>query len=703
MTRNSVSLVVLGALMVHVSFFSSAADLRNPDEFKVKAEQQGSAFDLPVFETSPSQIKTSVRSMMEEADRAYDKVAAQSGESVTFESTLVALERASAEIGKTASRVSVISETSTDKDMRDTAVEMLKELEKWSVDLTYREDIYAVVKALEKKLGAKPALKGEDLRLFQESLKDYRRLGMELPSEKKEEIKALKKELADYGNDFSKNISDDHGPIMYALAEVDGVPEDFLKQAKQPDGQFKVNAGIDWEYFSIVNNAKKEESRKRAFVARLQRAKMNNDLLKKIIERKRKIALLLGYPTWADYVLEEKMAKKPKNVLSFLSDIRNGLESGFQKMIAEFKKRKVKDTGDKNAVIYDWDARYYVNQTQKEKYQVDEEALRVFFPLERVLDGAFNIYQNIFGLTFTELKPPYVWDPSVRLFAVTDRESGKVMGAFYLDLFPREGKYTHFAEMSLFQGYVRSDGRYQRPVVALVCNFPPATADKPSLLTHDHVETFFHEFGHGMHAILTDATYGSFSGTSVPRDFVEAPSQMLENWVWDKDVLDYFAADYRDPKKKLPKDTLVRMIKARDADKVRWARSQVAYAMLDMALHGLTEKAPIPDPQVVSRQELTKNYFPVPSETNFAASFGHLLGYDAGYYGYLWAKAISEDLASVFRKSPKRFLDPAIGMRLRREIFAPGESREVDTSIERFLGRKRSLQPFFQSFGINKR
>jgi Zn-dependent oligopeptidase len=275
------------------------------------------------------------------------------------------------------------------------------------------------------------------------------------------------------------------------------------------------------------------------------------------------------------------------------------------------------------------------------------------------------------------------------------------MGLFYLDMFPREGKYNHFAEFPIQAGRMLPSGTYLRPTVALLCNFPPPANGAPSLLDHQEVTTLFHEFGHCMHAILTRAHRGRFSGTSVPRDFVEAPSQMLENWTYDKAVLDTFAADYRDPTKKVPAATLARLNEVHLATMGVFYRRQLAFALLDLKLHGpRAEGAPV-DSQVETNQVLDRVFLPVPDDTDFVAYFGHLGGgYDAGYYGYAWADAIASDMATVFKASAGGFLDPGAGMRMREEIYSQGDARDVSVSIEAFLGRPRSIAPFLKKLGI---
>jgi Zn-dependent oligopeptidase len=361
---------------------------------------------------------------------------------------------------------------------------------------------------------------------------------------------------------------------------------------------------------------------------------------------------------------------------------------------------KAADTHDPNAVIGTWDFRYYNNQLKKQKYAVDTEALRNYFPFQRVLDGMFRIYQDIFGLKFEQIAPPFKWVNDLQLYAVSDAASGEPLGMFYLDMFPRDGKYNHFAEFEIIGGKLLATGKYQRPTVALLCNFPPPSADKPSLMTHTDVETLFHEFGHALHTITTRAKYGRFAGTHVPRDFVEAPSQMLQNWVWDKQVLDTFAADYRDPSKKIPADTVQKLNDAKFAGAGVFYRRQFAFADLDLALHDLhPEDAPY-DCVGMSNPILEKVFLPIDPSTTFVTYFGHLNGYDAGYYGYAWADAIAADMATVFEKAHGRYLDRQAGLRLRHEIYQQGDSRDVALSIEKFLGRKQSVEPFLKKIGV---
>jgi thimet oligopeptidase len=462
-------------------------------------------------------------------------------------------------------------------------------------------------------------------------------------------------------------------------------------------------ANITFHYLMVLENAKTEATRKRFEIVHDNLAKDENvPLLKKILVLRDTIAHKLGYASWADYEIEPKMARTAARATTFLEKLKTGLQPKLDAEMAEFRALKVKETGDPNAQINLWDWRYYANQLQKTRYNVDAEQLRNYFPMDRTLNGMFTIYQKIFGVKFQQLQAPAKWVDDLQLWAVSDSQTGEPLGLFYLDLFPRDGKYNHFACFGIIEGRRLNDGRYQRPTVAMVCNFPPPQPGKPSLMAHDEVVTLFHEFGHVMHSMLTRARFMRFSGSNVERDFVEAPSQMLENWAWDKNVLDTFAADYRDPQKKIPETILAGLKQADLATKGTWYRRQLSFGLLDLALHTQIHADDKTDPVELSNQILSGTLLPVPPDSAFVAYFGHLMHYDAGYYGYAWADAIAADMASVFEHSPGGYFDVPTGMRLRNEIYAVGDSRDPNVSIEKFLGRPQSIQPFLEKIGIAK-
>jgi len=613
---------------------------------------------------------------------------------------VVALDDLTYQAGLGANKATIIKETNTNPAMRSAAENAVKAFQEWAVGIDYREDVYKAIKAF---ADTHPKLSGEDEKLFSETLRDYRRAGLDLPADQRKEVEQLRKELSKLGTDFDTNIVKASAPVMFTKADLDGLPDSFFAspRIKTGDDACTVMANVTWQFNTVEENAKSEATRKQLYVIRETLAKdVNVSVLNQMLALRNKIALRLGYKSWDDFQTEVKMAKTGANAEKYINDLVAGIQPKFDSEVAELQKLKAADTNDPNAKIEVWDWRYYSNQRNKQKYAVDKEALRAYFPFQKVLDGMFNIYQSIFGLKFEKITAPYKWIDDLQLYLVTDSATGEPLGMFYLDMFPREGKFNHFAQFDIISGKLLPDGKYQRPTVALLCNFPPATADKPSLLTHTDVETLFHEFGHALHSIVTRAKYGRFVGTHVPGDFVEAPSQMLQNWVWDKKVLDTFAADYHDPSKKIPAEIIKKMNDAKLANAGVFYRRQFAFASLDLALHEQHPENDTYDCVAISNPILEKVFLPIDPSTTFVSCFGHLNGYDAGYYGYAWADAIAADMATVFEKAKNGYLDKQAGLRLRREIYEPGDSRDVNVSIEKFLGRKQSIQPFLKKIGI---
>jgi thimet oligopeptidase len=670
-------------------------------QFQARAARFHSVVTVPTFETTTNELAASVKAALAEAEAGLGRIGQLSPAEVTFGNTVRALDDIEYTIGTIDNRLSVIKETSTNAAMRDAATDQVKIIEEWSVGLDYREDVYHAIKAY---ADTHPDLQGEDAKLLADTMRDYRRAGLALPKAQRDEVEALRKKLSTLSIEFESNVTKAEHRLTFTKAELEGVPEDFLEQTdvKNADGTYSVMANITTHYITVMENAKNEQTRLKMETARDSLAKEKNiPLLQQVLVLRDDIAHKLGYQNWADYVIEIKMAKTAARATDFLERLKVGLQSKFDAEIAEFRALKARDTGNPNPPFYLWDWRYYANQLKKEKYAVDEDALKVYFPYQRCLDGMFAIYQRIFGLTFQRVTPPYKWVDDLQLYAVSDAATGEPMGLFYLDMFPREGKYNHFAEFGLIDGKLLEDGTYQRPVVSLICNFPKPEANRPSLLPHEDVVTLFHEFGHAMHAILTRAKYARFSGTSVPGDFVEAPSQMLENWAWDGKVLDSFAADYRDPSKKIPKEVLRQLQASKLAVEGTYYRRQLVFALTDLALHTRIHANNADQAQPMADQIAAETFFAEPPDTAWLAYFGHLMGYDAGYYGYAWADAIAADMATVFEKAPDGFFDRAAGRRLREEIYAKGSSRDVEISIAKFLGRPQSIKPFLKKIGVN--
>ncbi len=678
-----------------------AEDVKSLSDFQAAAEKANSILTIPQWPKTPVDVQGEINTAIAKADAALDVIGKQEFGKVTLKSTVGALDNMQNEAAIAINKAIVIQQTNQQGAMREAAEKAIKVFQDWAVGVDYREDVYKAVKAF---ADTKPKLEGEDALLLEHALRDYRRAGLALPPEKRAEVEKLRKELAKLETDFQANIVAVKAPVVFTKAELEGVPDTILDSpgVKTGDDSYTILANVTFHYNTVEETAKKEETRQHLDHVRSNLARDKNvPVLNDILAHRNQIALKLGYKSWDDFQTEIKMAKSGAAAKTFINDLVTGIEPKFAAEVAELCKLKVVQTKDSDAQIKHWDWRYFQNELKKEKYTVDTDALRVYFPFQRTLDGMFNIYQSIFGLKFSKIIAPEKWVDDLQLYIVTDAASGEPLGMFYLDMFPRDGKFNHFAEFGIIPGKLLPNGKYQRPTVALVCNFPPPSKEKPSLLSHSDVETLFHEFGHALHAIVTNAKYVRFSGTNVPADFVEAPSQMLQNWVWNKNVLDTFAGDYRDPSKKIPAEMIAKMKEAKLATVGVFYRRQFTFADIDLTLHDVHPAGQPYNCVATSNPLFPKDFLPIDPDTAFVAFFGHLAGYDAGYYGYAWADAIAADMATVFENSPNGFLDQSAGMKLRQEIYAPGGSREIDISIHKFLARDRSIQPYLKTLGID--
>ncbi len=694
------------ALLISLSFALAAieaAPLGNLENIQAVALKSKVELVLPVYPRSVDDINRMTDDAIKAAETELTALAAQNPKKLNFENTFSSFDAIIAKAANLGMVLSTVAESAVDKPMRDAANDASTKLQGWAVGLDYREDLYKVFKAV---ADAKPKLDAQQQRLVDFQMRGYRRAGLSLPAAERAEVERLRKDLNELTTQFAVNINEARGPIDFTAEELDGVPESFLQSpgVKQPDGKYRVLAHVTWHRDAILENARNEETRKKLNQIRLNLAADKNiPVLAKLVALRADIAHRLGYATWADYQTETRMAKDGATALKFENDLVAGLKPKYDAEVKLLQEMKAKDTGNPNAKLDLADVPYYQNKLKKEKFSIDTEALRVYFPYQASLEGMFAIYQKLFGLKFTEISAPYTWAPGIQLYVVQDAASGVPMGAFYLDMFPREGKFNHFACFPQKAGGVMANGHYDLPVEALLCNFPVPSADKPSLLKHSDVETLFHEFGHVMHGILSRSRFVGQGSFNVPQDFVEAPSQMLENWVWDKSVLDTFAADYRDTSKKIPAETITALIAARQATDGYFNRRQLAIGLLDLKIHTLSpDQAWLADVSKMTNDVTGEVTIAPPANTAWAAFIGHLAGYDAGYCGYLWAKVMAIDMASEFQKAPGGFLDEKVGRRLRDEIYGVGDTRDVGDSVEKFLGRPRSQKPFLEYIGIGK-
>lgn len=611
----------------------------------------------------------------------------------TFENTIMGYERAFDNYGNALGMSGFLSYVSTDKKFRDAANDLQMQISQYMVDVATRRDVY---KAIREYTDTNPRLDPVQAKLVKEMLIGFKNSGMDLNDADLEKFKALNKEKAEYIIKFDKNIQEYKDPLAVTQEQLRGLGEDYIqKLSKTDDGKYLVT--LDYpDYVPFMQNADDEQARKELeFKFNRRGGQENVELLEKTLTLRREIARLLGYKNHAELRLEDRMAKNPKTVMAFLKDLQKKLKPLGKKEDKEMIAYKNSKTGKNSRTLYSWESGYWSNKFRKENLELDSEKIKEYFPSQVVIDGMLDLFGGVFGITFEPVDIP-VWHPDVKAFKIKDKASGELVAYFYMDLYPREGKYKHAACFGLVEGEEKQDGTYQNPFVAIVANLNKPSGDTPSLLKHGEVETLFHEFGHVLHNALTKAKYSAFSGTSVSWDFVEAPSQMLERWAWDPQVLKKISRHYQTGES-LPDDLIKRMIAAKNFGAGGMYLRQDFFAQYDMTLHTADTT---PDTTKLYF-ELTKKIrgLPLTKGTIPQASFGHIMGgYDAGYYGYLWSEVIAEDFFGEFKKNG--IFNPETGLKFRREILEKGGTLDEEKMVENFLGRPADNKPFLKSIGL---
>jgi thimet oligopeptidase len=655
------------------------------------------AFNQPInFKAAtPTDIKLATDEAITRTNTALEAIYAIKPRKHTFENTIRAYDNLDDQLSSVAMGINILANASPDSAVRNQALRSLEVLDKYGNQLSLDEKLYAAVKAFsQSKKGKK--LSGAHQLYVKELVEEYERNGFALTPAKRQELQQINDKISELSLKFRKNIAAYKDNLLVSEAEIKGLPEDYVKNLKKEGSQYII--GLDGPaYTTFMKYAVSEPARKQLFIKYNNRAADKNiAVLQQLLVQRQKKASLLGFPTYATYQTDSRMAKNPAAVWELETNLAEKVKLKTQRDLEELlavKQGYLKEAGSN--LINSWDASFYSNLLMVDKYQLDQEKLKEYFSLDNVLSGLFQTTQHLFAVKYEEVKDASVWHPDVRMFEV--KQNGATIGRFYLDLHPREDKYTHAACFPIRKGKQYATG-YQLPTAALICNFNAPTADRPALLTHRQVETFFHEFGHVLHNMLTTAELAGQSGTSVKRDFVEAPSQIFENWAWDYSALQLFAKHYKTGEV-LPPALHQKMLASRNVGSGLAASAQIFYGTLDMTLH---DKFNPEGNQTTTDvlKEVQNKILPYPylEGTHMHAAFGHLTGYGAGYYGYMWSKVYAEDMFSVFQKNG--VMDQQTGLRYRNIILANGSSRDEYELVKEFLGREPNQEAFLKSLGL---
>ncbi|XP_078354234.1 thimet oligopeptidase-like isoform X2 [Oculina patagonica] len=653
------------------------------------------------WDLSAEEILKRTDELIERSKRVYDTVGSLKPGEVTYENSLKALCDDTTEYHTAKSVLDFPQHVSTDKEIRAASTEADKKLSEFEVEVSMRKDVFDNLVAFQKT--HKEPLSPEASRVLERLIKYGKRNGLHLPSEVQTEIKAIKTRMSNLSIDFNKNLNEENTILEFTNEELVGLPDDFINNLEKTDaGLNKVTLKYP-HYFPIMRKASNPRTRQRIEYAFNRRCiQENTPILEELVELRQKMADLLGYPTHASYITELRMSKTAEAVSSFLSELCAKLrplgDADLTEML-RLKEAECKELGHEyDGKINYWDMRYYMTVVEEKNYAVDQNKLKEYFPLNVVTKGMFLNLLELLGLQFEEIKDPHVWNKDIQMFSVKDVASSSIIGYFYLDLFPREGKFSHAACFGLQPGCLLADGTRQHSVAAMVANFTRPTAEQPSLLMHQEVETFFHEFGHVMHQLCAKADFALFSGTHVERDFVEAPSQMLENWCWEKEPLHRMSAHYKDSSA-VPDEMLAKLIASRNANTGVFNLRQILLATFDQTIHTQPKANTAEIFAKLSSEILRIASTP---DTNMPASFGHLAGgYDAQYYGYLWSEVFSMDMFHA-RFKKEGIMNPTVGLDYRTFILQPGGTLDASDMLKNFLGREPNQDAFLESKGLKK-
>lgn len=594
----------------------------------------------------------------------------------TPENTLQPFNALAIHLDNAAAAASLYSGVHPDETVRTAGEDCMREVVKFQTDLSLNRELYEAFQALDA-TGLDPLAK----RVVDKTLRDFRRSGVDKDDATRERLKQLADRAVELGQTFDRNIRDDVRKVKLDPAQLAGLPKDYI-DAHPIGDDGKVTITTDYpDYIPFRTYARDGAARMALYKEFLNRGWPANDqVMKDLLAVRQEQARLLGYADYADYQLEDKMIGSGKKAREFIDQVAKIALKRAKKDYAALLARKKKDD-PKAKEVNGADALYYETLIKREKFALDPQEVRQYFEFPKVRDGLLTITSRLFGVRYEPMPDVPTWHADVTVYDVYDAADGRKLGRIYLDLHPREGKYKHAAQFTLRSGVAG----VQLPEGVLVTNMPRG------LMEHDDVVTLFHEFGHLMHHVLGGhQPWVRFSGVATEWDFVEAPSQMLEEWAWDHTTLAMFA---KKPDGEVIPEALVKRMRAADEFGQGYvARTQMFYASLSLRIHQEKDPSQLDLTKTLVEEQKKYSMFPYVDDTHFFANFGHLNGYGAMYYTYMWSLVIAKDMFSEFQK--KGLLDETTARRYRDTVLAPGGSRDAAQLVRDFLGRDYGFDAF---------
>lgn len=674
--------------------------------------------DNPLLETfnTPYQTPPFEKIRTEHYEPAFDQAITEAQQEINqiavsdakpdFDNTIVALDQAGEKLNTISSVFFNLNSACTNEEMQKVAQRVSPKLTGYSNSIYMNPRLFARVKEIyENKEHLQ--LNQEQQTLLEDTWNSFINGGANLEGEAKERFRAISMELSQLGLKFDENdLAETNNFTLHITDKNDlsGLPEGAVEMAAMAAKEkglegwvFTLHAPSYIPFMKYSDNRELREKMYRAYSSRGNRGNEydNKEIIKKIVALRLEKARLLGYNTYAEYVLTDRMAQTPEAVNTFLSEL---LSASHPHALAE--KKEVEDFARRNGFqgeLQRWDWTYYSNKLKQEKYNLDDEMLKPYFKLENVQEGVFGLANKLYGLTFKEVSNIPKYHEDVKTFEVHDG-NGDFLAILYTDFFPRESKGGG-AWMTEFRGQHKKDGKDIRPLVSIVMNFTKPTATKPSLLTFDEVTTFLHEFGHSLHGMLSQCTYNSTGGTNVYRDFVELPSQIMENWALEKEWLDTWAVHYQTGEK-IPQEYITKIHDAANFQSGYQSDRQLSFGIVDMAWHSVTEPVSESVQDFEMRAMGPTESFPPVDSSCFSTGFGHIFGggYAAGYYSYKWAEVLDADAFSVFKQ--KGIFDQETATSFRKNILEKGGSEHPMTLYKRFRGQEPTVDALLERSGL---
>jgi peptidyl-dipeptidase Dcp len=715
----SIAFSIIGALICFSSAWSQAP--KKAKNQSMKEDQQKPTTNLIMnpllapfqapFETAPfdkinnEHFLPAIKTGIENAKAEIEAI--KLVQHPTFENVIEALDRSGSQLSMISSIFYNLNSAETNAEIQALAREISPLLTAHGNDIILDKQLFDLVNQVyQQKTNLN--LSEEQKTLLDKTYKSFVRNGANLSEDKKNQLREIDKNLSQLTLKFGENVLEETNKyelIVDDINALEGLPDAILESAAQlaEDKGHKGNWIFTLAYPSYVpfmTYAKNRELRKQLFIASSTKASKGDELdnqetIKEILRLKNQRANLLGYNKYADFVLEERMAKSSSNVTDFLSQLLDKAKPKAQQEMEELTLFAQKLDGLNQ--LEKWDYAYYSEKLKKEKFDIDDEVLRPYFQLEKVIDGVFQTSERLFGLTFKLNESIPVYHPDVKAYEVNDQD-GKHVAVLYADFFPRAGKQNG-AWMTSFRGQRKINGKDERPHISIVCNFTKPTKTKPSLLSFNEVTTLFHEFGHALHGMLADGNYESLSGTSVYWDFVELPSQILENWCYEKECLDMFAKHY-ETGEPIPAVLIEKIKQSSNFHQGYQTLRQLSFGLLDMAYHSQ-------DPANIGNLfEFEKNatqataLLPNVEGTMMSTSFSHIFqgGYGAGYYSYKWAEVLDADAFELFQE--KGIFDTETANSFRKNVLSAGGTEHPEILYKRFRGRDPRPEALLRRAGL---